>query len=744
MTASEPPQMNRSTPANLSPVVPPVNSNYSGDLEPHAIAKGKRKPAGPAKGESSQRLKTVRACDICKEKKTRCSGTRPCARCLRLSLACEYETTYSRGLGPPPPPPLEITFDDQSGEHPFLKHDPSYPGSIQHIAQHEMTQAPTSSTDLLTADFRGGYLDLASGTSFINRVCQGLNQGKPPSSGTVSVSDGLQGELSDSPSVTKFGDKPYSRLYKLDFTLPPLERALEIVATYFEYAMVTYRFLHRGQVERWLRQIYRSNISATNLPTDFMIGRCCIVYSVLAIGTLYDRRPPDPDFDHDEQSERWFALSKRMSAIESGAPQLETVQARLNRSLYLLASSRASECWFAFGTTVQFLTALNIHRKWPSTMIKEGKGTYMEQELRKRTFWSVYTLDKYLSVMFGRPRLLHDDDFDQELPDEVSDQDLLINDPNMRSGVPDDVMIASVLHYRLSRVLADISKKLYSLNVPTGSPFEAAVLLILELERWKEAASPLIDRWRSQIQQLAYSHAVIYITRLFLLNDCDDVPQASVSTYVQKCIGSAEDIMTIINGIAQKKALIHGFWFTHYVCFCAITVVYIYIIKQHQGSSTVDASNKRMDNSSQLQYLFSLAETCQQHLGKATSRSSPNRRYGIILEQLRLEVHRQVVSNLRPGTQTETEDEIGKILPQADSFLQPSFHAPVTSVSPKPKIPAFDGLPIDPFDSHLVDDSFKLYDGLGFPESSDNSAWWAQLDSWAYTDLSDEPSIFQF
>ena len=109
-----------------------------------------------------------------------------------------------------------------------------------------------------------------------------------------------------------------------------------------------------------------------------------------------------------------------MSSIESGAPQLETVQSRLNRSLYLLASSRGSEAWFAFGTTVQFLTALDLHRKWPSTMVEEGKGTYMEQELRKRTFWSVYTLDKYLSVMFGRPRLLHDEDFDQELPDAVS------------------------------------------------------------------------------------------------------------------------------------------------------------------------------------------------------------------------------------------------------------------------------------------------------------------------------------
>ncbi|KAJ6189159.1 hypothetical protein N7519_004067 [Penicillium mononematosum] len=736
--------MSRSTPANLSQVTSPVNPSYAEDEEPPSI-KGKRKPSGPDKRTSCQRLKTVRACDICKEKKTRCSGTRPCARCERLSLVCEYETTYSRGLGPPPPPPpppLELTFDGQPDEEQYFKHDGSFPTSIQQPVQHEAAhRAPTHSTDLLTADFQGSYLDLASGTSFINRVCQRLNQDKTPSTGAVSVSDGFHDELSKSPPVTKFGDKPYSSLYKLDFTLPPLEKTLEMVATYFEYAVVTYRFLHRGHVERWLRQIYQSNISATNLPTDLMVGRCSIVYSVLAIGTLYDRRAPESDVDYDEQSERWFALSKHMSSIESGAPQLETVQARLNRSLYLLASSRGSECWFAFGTTVQFLTALDIHRKWPSTMVEEGKGTYMEQELRKRTFWSVYTLDKYLSVMFGRPRLLHDEDFDQELPDEVTDQDLLINEPSMRSGVPDDVMIASVLHYRLSRLLADISRKLYTLNPPAGSPFEAAILLTLELERWKEAAAPLMDGWRSLIQQLAYSHAIIYTTRLFLFNDCKDIPQSSAATYVHKCIGAAEEVMTIINGLASRNALIHGFWFTHYVCFCAITVVYIHIIKQHQASAD---PSKKVENSSQVQYLFSLAETCQQHLGKATCRSSPNRRYGIILEQLRLEVHRQVVSSLRPGAQSETEDDRNKGLSKADSFLPPNFHpAPVTTISPKPNM-AFDALPADIFASDLVGDSFKLYDSFEFPDSSDNSAWWAQLDSWAYTDLSEEPSIFQF
>jgi hypothetical protein len=34
----------------------------------------------------------------------------------------------------------------------------------------------------------------------------------------------------------------------------------------------------------------------------------------------------------------------------------------------------------------------------------------------------VYILDKYLSIMFGRPRLLHDEDIDQELPDETNDE----------------------------------------------------------------------------------------------------------------------------------------------------------------------------------------------------------------------------------------------------------------------------------------------------------------------------------
>lgn len=147
-------------------------------------------------------------------------------------------------------------------------------------------------------------------------------------------------------------------------------------------------------------------------------------------------------------SERWYVASKYMSSMESGPPRLETIQARLGQCLYLLSSSRANECWYSFGTALQLAAAMGLHRKWYGKTSKSG-SPYLEQELRKRIFWSAYILDKYLSIMFGRPRLLHDEDIDQEFPDQMNDEDMSQEDPAKRTGAPDGMMIASILHYRL-------------------------------------------------------------------------------------------------------------------------------------------------------------------------------------------------------------------------------------------------------------------------------------------------------
>lgn len=457
-------------------------------------------------------------------------------------------------------------------------------------------------------------------------------------------------------------------------------------------------------------------------------------------------------------------MAKQLALLEVGPPRLESIQARLNICLYLLASSRASECWFSFGLTVQLILALGVHRATPVPPDRNQGISYLEQELRKRVCWSAYTLDRYLSVILGRPQLFHEEDMDQDLPDEVSDGDLLLDDPLLRSRRPDAVMVTSVLHYRLvdlfhymssgtdadrfrlARIVGSISRQLYTSILPSqDAPLERAVLLMLELERWKESVPSSQNKDHSQILQLAYSHAVIHATRSLLFIDSNDlsgapVPSATVVPLIEKCISAAEEIMTIVDELSNQGRLIQGFWFTHYTCFCAVTVIYIYIIRQQQ-SSLIGMSNQRTNDSGRLRYLFSLAETCQQHLGRVTANSSPSRRYGLILEELRLEVYRQIPSHLRPSRQRISpgapQDSQAHSLSKEPAASSREVVSHTNSSQSFPPTLGFevhgsmDSVALPALPADLSDPAaFPFSDPKSLGDSAEGAAWWAQLDAW--------------
>ncbi|KAL4982884.1 hypothetical protein BDW68DRAFT_191781 [Aspergillus falconensis] len=711
----------------------PGAADYNDTSRAVAVRPGrKRKASEPSASKvSAPRQKITRACDSCKEKKTRCTGTLPCSRCMRLSLLCEYNAAYSRGLPPDPlPAPASVAaryLRNRSTSLASISQSSNSRRSPPNTDSPRTTRTPRSqlsqasvevprrnSPDPVATDFEGNYLGPASGVSFLNRVWRRLHQDE-----TSAVPDELQNESSPkNTSVFMFGDKPYANYRDAGFTLPTFDKAMELVSRYFDYAMVTYRFLHRGSVEEWLKQVYSYNISPLNLPTGPLVARTAIILMIFA----------GKQAESSCESERWYAASKYMLSMEFGPPRLETVQARLGQCLYLLSSSRANECWYTFGTAVQLVTALGLHRRCAPKLSKTGT-TYLERELSKRILWSAYTLDKYLNVIFGRPRLLHDEDIDQELPDEVSDEDILQDDPAMRLGTADSMMIASVLHFRLGRILGEISRQFYTVNpIHRESPLEVAVRITSELEKWKETTPPLFNSVRptslipplcrqSQVLQLAYCHAMIHATRSFLLNDFTDLgrrpaaPHPTVTAHVSKCLEAAEHVMKLVDNIAKQGTLIQSFWFTHH----------------HRLSSTLEPAE--LDDN-RVRSLFSLAEVCQQHLAEATRKNCPSRRYGIILEETRLEVHKQLGSQFTEDFLTNIQEQSRDMFVRdRDAIFEQRPADPTDTNNAVPFNPnpiSYDGnLPPSAF----VDEPFDMGD-VGFLDNLEGSIWWTQLDTW--------------
>lgn len=140
--------------------------------------------------------------------------------------------------------------------------------------------------------------------------------------------------------------------------------------------------------------------------------------------------------------------------------------------------------------------------------------------------------------------------------------------------------------------------------------------------------STLVPAFRRQAiaLQLAYSHALIHANRPFLLSE-------AASENVTECIFATKESLELVNRMAGDSTLFHSFWWTHYVIFCALAVVYVWEIQRATRSTA------EIDGES-LRKIFDLAEKCRGHLKRASAGLSQNRRYSIILDEIRSEAQR--------------------------------------------------------------------------------------------------------
>jgi hypothetical protein len=512
---------------------------------------------------------------------------------------------------------------------------------------HEAVQLPASGRGSPGLEVAGQYSDPTSGLSFLHRAWRRISNKE-----SSQVMAGHLGSTEEHQSLTSAGDKPLQSLGELQ--MPSISKGKSLLELYFDVCIATYRILHRPSVEEWCATVLANDTSHQSLSAGIGNARTAVVLSVLAIASFHEEKTRDsgvsPGTNSDavqSQSDELFCEAMRLSEEETGYPRLESAQSRLIQVLYLLMSSRFNQAWYTFGLALQIISALGLHRRDDRKRRPNvERRDYIEEQCKRRTFWVAYTLDKYLGVIFGRPRHYHDDDIDQDFPDSVNDEEMLISGPQT-GGTDDDCHIDSLIfHAKLAQIAERISREVYSIKaIPDHDRLVASHRLGAELRQWRASLPPLLGavnpnsliasyRRQATALKLSYYHAVMLAHRPFLLKNAfrnNEDLRALAKESLAECISAAQSVLEAVDRMAQDGRLFHAFWWTHYVCFCALVIVYVWAIQESNNESTINKRRKILDQ----------AERCLNHLAQATASNSPSRKYSIILQELRGEAKRK-------------------------------------------------------------------------------------------------------
>ncbi|PHH58797.1 hypothetical protein CDD82_2718 [Ophiocordyceps australis] len=170
--------------------------------------------------------------------------------------------------------------------------------------------------------------------------------------------------------------------------------------------------VHLATFEEAVDHVYRAK------PARVSAAWLSLFYAVLAAGSLLGAdaplcRPGD-----------LLESSRAMTSPWHNAPCLDHVRALLLTALCLYEMNVKSAAWAWLGSAVRAAQDLALYCEpaaWP----------VVEAEMRRRTWWALYVLDRAMAADLGHPCLINDADCDVALPAAVDDHFLRPDGPHV-------------------------------------------------------------------------------------------------------------------------------------------------------------------------------------------------------------------------------------------------------------------------------------------------------------------------
>lgn len=344
---------------------------------------------------------------------------------------------------------------------------------------------------------------------------------------------------------------------------------LELVDIFFIRRWPQYPVLHRSSfMQRHYLPAVQGSV-VTDLSSFF-------VNIVLAIGASEkERATPTRQAVH--QSFFRSAVGKLNHVL--AADDRDCIQGLLLLSMYGSYEPQAVDLWHTTGLALRLAVGKNMHRRESI-----GSNGLLDDEMAKRLFWSVYTMERSISIAMGRPLGIQDSDITMPLPLCLADDALDIPEgadppavlPGLTSNPRD---MSTFLHIiQLRRLNAGIYTAIHSVGETslTAQTLESTrARYYAELNQWLVSApryiNPACMNQTSEWFQIAYHQAIMNLYR----PSHTSLPGTTVSLdAISLCADSAISLIINYSSLHAKNRITYSFVALTSLFMAAVTMLY--------------------------------------------------------------------------------------------------------------------------------------------------------------------------
>lgn len=228
--------------------------------------------------------------------------------------------------------------------------------------------------------------------------------------------------------------------------------------------------------------------------------------------------------------------------------------------------------WHTVGIALRLAIGIDLHRQE-----KVANKSLLEAEMCSRLFWSVYTMDRSISMAMGRPLGIQDSDITMGLPLSITDDNLTNSDPaSILSITPNTKDMSTFLHViSLRRINADIYKVLHSAGdgIIEGENLETIRRQhYARLNDWLLSAprylAPASMYQMTEWFQIAYHQAILNLYR-----PSHASPVATIDA-IRLCADSSISLITCYCALYAKNKVTYTFVALNSLFMAAVTMLY--------------------------------------------------------------------------------------------------------------------------------------------------------------------------